>query len=138
MIRYVYNDKEELIDNDSSLILGWFIINDTSFFELTKCILTISLADLLYELDSHRNKKKCKFDWYPSDSGEKVVFEKNNEVLKLKYKNKEINFQYIDFYDEIISTSYSLIKDMYKHRINVKNESPFKDLNNLLPSELSI
>ncbi|WP_177731362.1 hypothetical protein [Flavobacterium inviolabile] len=129
-MKYFFNESENLDTQDSSLSLGWFSINEIFFFKSTYCILTISLADLISELNLLKNEKKNKTVWYPSDSGEKVELIKSKNKIELIYNKNKILFDFQEFEEAVYKASMNLLRELYSNYNQVKIESAFKDLFN--------
>ena len=134
-MKYYFLNINELTEDDSSLILGWFKINDVEIVKETKCIILIALSDLAYGLIKMKNKSNAKYAWTPCDSGECITFERKKSTLKVLYKNNEINLQFEVFYNELLEMIKNISEEMYTLRNAVKNEVAFVDLIKILNSK---
>lgn len=127
--QFIFCNENDLLENDSSLTLGYFIIDKVILFEKTKCILVMSLNDLMDGLiDLSKAKGKKSFKWFPADSGEKVILNKENDKLFFQYDNIILNMNFRDFYFLIHKMSKDLSETLIEYRPNIIEETPMIDM----------
>lgn len=131
-IKYIFLNPEDLLETDSSLSLGWFVIDGNAVFEYTKCILTIALSDLIEGLHYLIRHKSGGFSWSPADSGESVLFRRSGNKISFHYKTKKIETEFDLFYKSVYDLGNTLASELFHLRNEVTIEAAYIDLTNTL------
>lgn len=131
--RFVFDNENDLLEKDSSLTLGYFIICNVVFFEESKCILTISLNDLMEGLlNISKPEFKKSFKWTPADSGEIAILKTQKSKLIITYNNVTLEINLDEFIEQICNMAKRLHNILINYRFEAEDESPIVDMLDIL------
>ena len=131
-IKYIFLNSTDLLETDSSLSMGWFVIDGNTLFENTKCMVAIALTDLAEGMQYLTRHKSGGFSWIPADSGETVLFRRSGNKISFQYKAKKIETEFDLFYRSVYDSVNTLAAELLHFRDEVATESAYVDLTNIL------
>lgn len=131
-IKYIFSNPEDLLEEDSSLSLGWFVMDNINVFEHTKCMVIIAIADLAEGLKHLRKYKSGGFAWNPADNGETVLFQRSGNKISFRYKTQKKEIEFDLFYKSVYDSGNALATELFLFRHEVTTETAYIDLINTL------